>query len=128
MNVILCRNKTLNQHTIFKIYPALTFFILIIFIKLCTAKLTVYDSFNNKISEYENVDFMGIDQAMYDPVTGKLLVATFEKPNDEKEDACKIKNLPIDGEVAIVVIPFQQAYDAGCISFADVLISNNWIN
>ena len=126
MQSILHRNKTYIPYLAFNIHPAIAFLLLILFLKLSTAKLTVYDSSNNEISSYDNVDFMGIDRVGYGTVTGKLLVAKFANPKDISPDPCKVTNLPTNGEVAIIVIPFKEAYDAGCSSFADIITSNHW--
>ncbi|GES94924.1 hypothetical protein RCL_jg19143.t1 [Rhizophagus clarus] len=118
---ISTRNKDiLNLHF------TIPFFLIILFLKLSTAKLTVYDT-NNVISSYDNVDFMGIDKTSYGTVMGKLLVASFSGPIDnDKDDPCKIKNLPLDAAIDIVVIPFQDAYDIGCESYSQIIIANNW--
>ncbi|RIA90443.1 hypothetical protein C1645_805736 [Glomus cerebriforme] len=69
---------------------------------------------------------MGIDKANYGTVTGKLLIASFIEPKNSNDDACKINNLPLNEEISILVIPFQDAYDVGCRSYSDIIKSNNW--
>jgi hypothetical protein len=115
------RNKDIvNSHF------TITFFIIVLFLKLSTAKLIVYDKLNNVMSSYDNTDFMGIDKPSYGKVVGKLIVASFSEPISINDDPCKIKNLPLDVAIDIVVIPFQEAYNIGCKSYSQIIVANNW--
>ncbi|CAI2172267.1 4276_t:CDS:2 [Funneliformis geosporum] len=126
MHSLFYRNQNLNSYIVFNTHPILTFLILILYIlKLNTAELTIYDSSNNEIKTYENIDIMGIHKPAYG-VSGQLFIASFVKPNNDKDDACKIINLPLIEEDTILVVPFHDAYNVGCMSYSDIIKSNNW--
>ncbi|CAG8695026.1 8842_t:CDS:2, partial [Funneliformis caledonium] len=127
MHSLFYRNKILNSHIIFNTHSILTFLFLILsLLELNSADLTVYDSSNNEITTYENTDIFGIHKPDYG-VSGQLIIASFAKPND-KDDPCKIINLPLIDEDTILVVPFHDAYNVGCMSYSDIIESNNWEN
>ncbi|CAI2162313.1 13142_t:CDS:2 [Funneliformis geosporum] len=102
------------------------FYVLVLilsFIKKSYPMLKLYNKYDEEFASFRNVDLPVTNS--YTQVTGNLFIASFQN-NQMKQDPCIIREIP--NEVDILVIPFLQALNLGCKSYANILQSNSWTN
>lgn len=96
-------------------YTLILLLVLSLLVNKCYSMLKLYDNFNNELTSFYNVDVPNINNASYEKITGNLFVASF----NNKYDPCKISEVP--NNITVLIVPFQQAFDLGCDSYANIL-------
>ena len=91
-----------------------TSLLILSFVNKSYSMLKLYDKYHNELASFQNVDLPV--NTSYTEVTGDFFVVSFDKVEG---DPCKISKLP--NNINILVIPFQNAFDLGCKSYANIL-------
>ncbi|CAG8569370.1 20213_t:CDS:2 [Gigaspora margarita] len=84
------------------------------------ANLSLYNISNEFIESYSTVDLTLVNTS---PINGTITLASFS--NNESLPPCTLK--PIHVNTTILLIPFNEGLDYGCLSYADIIENNLWL-
>ncbi|CAG8519387.1 4266_t:CDS:2, partial [Gigaspora rosea] len=75
---------------------------------------------NELIESYSTVDLTWVDTS---PINGTITLASFS--NSESLPPCTLKPIPVN--TTILLIPFNEGLNYGCLSYADIIENNLWL-